>query len=435
MTTSKVMPNIIQKIAAQVDSQRDELIAFLQKLVQIPSLPGQEQQAQLFVADKLRSLGLGVEVVPSQLNDLKEHPAFCDDGVPFRERLNVVGRWSGTSRSASGHTARSLILNGHMDVVPTSSEALWSDSPWSGAIRDGKLFGRGSCDMKAGVTTNVFAVQTLQSIGFRPTADVLVESVIGEESGGVGTLTTIVKGFRADAAIITEPTRLHLCPVQSGALTFRIKVSGRAIHACMKPYGISAIEKFYVVLQAVQELERRRHVEYRNPWYEDPNNIAPVNFGTLRAGQWPSTVPDELMVEGRFGVMPGESTADARAALDAALRKASAADAWLHDHPPQLEWFEGQFESGQTPQDSLIVQSIADCHAQMFGQVPVVQGVTYGSDLRLFTNHADIPAVLYGPGNVLNAHAVDEFVELEEVVAATKVLALIVSEWCGGKYE
>ena len=428
------MSELVEKIASTVDSTRDELVAFLQRLVQLPSLPGHEQKAQRLVAEKLRSLGLGVEVVASDLNDLKDHPAFCDDGVPFQERLNVVGRWAGTGRRTNGAKSRSLILNGHMDVVPTGSETLWSASPWSGVIRGGKLYGRGSCDMKAGVTANIFAIQTLQAIDFRPAADVLIESVIGEESGGVGTLTTIVKGFKADAAVITEPTQLHLCPVQSGALTFRIRVSGRAIHACMKPYGVSAIEKFYVVLQAVQELERRRHVEYRNPLYENPNNIAPVNFGTLRAGDWPSTVPDELVVEGRFGVMPGEATAAARAAMDAVLRKASAADLWLSEHPPELEWFEGQFEWGQTPPDSPIVQSIADCHTQMCGRAPVVQGVTYGSDLRLFTNHGGIPAVLYGPGNVLNAHTVDEFVELEEVVAATKVLALIVSQWCGGEF-
>jgi len=426
------MTNLVEKVVSTVDSARDELVAFLQKLVQIPSLPGHEQKAQRFVADKLRSLGLLVAVVTSERDDLKDHPAFCDDGVPFQERLNVVGRWPGTARPASGSNPRSLILNGHMDVVPTGSETLWSDSPWRGAIRDGKLYGRGSCDMKAGVTANIFAIQTLQIMGFRPAAEVLVESVIGEESGGVGTLTTIVKGFKAGAAIITEPTQLRLCPVQSGALTFRIKVSGRAIHACMKPYGVSAIEKFFLVLQAVQELERQRHVEYRNPLYENPNNIAPVNFGALRAGDWPSTVPGELLVEGRFGVMPGESTAVARAALAAALRKASAADLWLSEHPPELEWFEGQFESGQTPRDSPIVQSIADCHSRVIGRDPAVQGVTYGSDLRLFTNHGGIPAVLYGPGNVLNAHTVDEFVELEEVVAATKVLALIVSRWCGG---
>jgi acetylornithine deacetylase len=421
-------------IASHVGSLRRELIVFLQKLVQLPSLPGYEQKAQHFGADKLRSLGLAVDVVSSEFDELKDHPAFCDDGVPFRERLNVIGRWRGSGHSPKSTESRSLILNGHMDVVPTSSESLWSESPWSGAIRDGQLYGRGSCDMKAGVTANIFAVQTLQAMGFRPASDVLVESVIGEESGGVGTLTTIVKGFKADAAIITEPTQLRLCPVQSGALTFRVKVSGRAMHACMKPYGVSAIEKFYLVLQSVQDLERRRHVEYKNPLYEDPNNVAPVNFGTIRAGEWPSTVPDELVVEGRFGVLPGESTDTARQAMAAALTSAASADPWLKEHPPELEWFEGQFESGQTPPDSPIVRTIAESHANMFGSAPVVQAVTYGSDLRLFTNHGSTPAVLYGPGNIFDAHTVNEHVDLEEVMAATKVLAYIVTQWCGGEF-
>jgi acetylornithine deacetylase len=433
-TRASAVPNPVTNIGLKVDSLRRELIVFLQKLVQLPSLPGYEQRAQDFVAGKLRSLGLSVDVISSEVDDLKDHPAFCDDGVPFRERLNVIGRWHGGGYQPKAHVPRSLILNGHIDVVPTSSESLWSDSPWSGAIRDGQLYGRGSCDMKAGLTANIFAIQTLQAMGFRPAADVLVESVIGEESGGVGTLTTIVKGFKADAAIISEPTRLHLCPVQSGALTFRIKVAGRAMHACMKPYGVSAIEKFYLVLRGVQDLERRRHVEYTNPLYDDPNNIAPVNFGTIRAGEWPSTVPDELVVEGRFGVLPGESTTSARQALAAAIAIAAASDEWLKDHPPQLQWFEGQFESGETPQDSPIVKTIRESHSQTFGNPPAIQGVTYGSDLRLFTNHGNTPAVLYGPGNILDAHTVNEHVDLEEVIAATKVLAYIVTQWCGGEF-
>jgi acetylornithine deacetylase len=427
--------DLLGSITSQVGALRRELIVFLQKLVQLPSLPGYEQKAQYFVADKLRSLGLVVDVVSSELDELKEHPAFCDDGVPFRERLNVVGRWRGSGKTPDLTAPRSLILNGHIDVVPTGSESLWSDSPWSGAIRDGQLYGRGSCDMKAGLTANIFALQVLETMGFHPAADVLVESVIGEESGGVGTLTTIIKGFKADAAIITEPTRLHLCPVQSGALTFRVKVAGRAMHACMKPYGVSAIEKFYLLLQAVQELERKRHIEYKNPLYEDPNNVAPVNFGTIRAGEWPSTVPDELLVEGRFGVLPGESTEAARQSMAAALSAAAASDPWLKDHPPELEWFEGQFESGQTPQDSPIVRAISESHARIFGDAPAVQGVTYGSDLRLFTNHGDTPAVLYGPGNIFDAHTVNEHVDLEEVLASTRVLAYIITQWCGGEFS
>jgi acetylornithine deacetylase len=381
---------------------------------------------------KLEGLGLATEIILSDFDDLQDHPAFCDDGIPFRDRLNVVGRWIGSDRDHLKPSTRSLILNGHMDVVPTGAESLWSESPWSGSVHDGRVYGRGSCDMKSGLTANIFAIQALQALGFQPDGDVLVESVIGEESGGVGTLATIIKGFKADAAVITEPTQLRLCPVQSGALSFRIRVSGRAIHACMKPYGVSAIEKFYVLLRAVQELDRSRHIEYRNPLYEDPQNIAPINFGTIRGGDWPSTVPDQLVVEGRFGVLPGESIDSARRTLASTLQQAAESDPWLEHHPPELIWFEGQFESGQTSQDAPIVNTIAQCHQLTFGKLAVVQGVTYGSDLRLFTNHANIPAVLYGPGNVANAHTVDEYVDLEEVISATKVLALIVATWCGG---
>jgi acetylornithine deacetylase len=202
----------------------------------------------------------------------------------------------------------------------------------------------------------------------------------------------------------------------------------------MKPQGVSAIEKFYLLLQAVQELERQRHIEYKNSLYEDPNNIAPVSVGTIRGGDWPSTVPDEVVVEGRFGVLPGETIVDARRAMAAAVERAVMSDPWMRSHPPTLEWFEGQFESGQTALTDPIVESIQHCHAAVLGHPAVLQGVTYGSDLRLFTNHGHLPAVLYGPGNILQAHTVDEWVDLEEVFAAAKVLAYIITEWCGGDF-
>ena len=428
----------VAEISSQVDALRQELTSFLSTLVRIPSLPGREQPAQFLIADKLRSLDFEVHLVPSHFEDLSNHPAFCDDGVPFENRLNVVGRWRSNGVRASGEgtdsngLSRSLILNGHIDVVPPGNEALWTESPWSGFIKNGKLFGRGSCDMKAGVVAALFALQALVELGYEPRADILMETVIGEESGGIGTLTSLVKGFRADGAIIMEPTRLRICPVQSGALSFRIKVWGKAIHACMKPEGVSAIEKFYVIFKAIEELERERHAAYRNPLYENPDNIAPISIGTIRAGEWLSTVPDELVAEGRFGVLPGESLEAARASLRSAIARAAASDEWLKEHPPALEWFEGQFESGQTELHSPIVRTVAECYREMCGSEATPQGVTYGSDLRLFTNHGNMPAVLFGPGNVSQAHTVDEYVDLDEVVMATKLLALIVTRWCGG---
>lgn len=428
----------VQAILRAVDSLEYRLIKFCQNLVRIPSLPGQEQDAQAFVAAKLQTLGLAVDIVQSNFEELKDHPAFCDDGVPFRNRINVVGRWPGiATKQNNGNDEsqgkRSLILNGHIDVVPVGNENFWDESPWSGSIRNGKLYGRGSCDMKCGLAAGIFALEALQTLGFSPARDVLIESVIGEESGGVGTLTAIVKGYRADAAIIMEPTELNICPVQAGALTFRIKVPGHSIHASMRRSGVSAIEKFYPILRAVNELEQRRHREYRNPLYDDPLGVAPINCGVIKGGDWHSTVPNEVIVEGRCGVLPGESNEEARAALSDALKAVAVTDPWLKDNPPALEWFEGQFESGETNVADPIIRDLTESHHCVLSHDAQLRGVPYGSDLRLFTNHGKMPAVLYGPGSVRNAHTINEFIPLDEVITCAKVLALTIHNSCGNR--
>jgi acetylornithine deacetylase len=415
------------RISAAVDELRPALVAFAQELVRIPSLPGNEAPAHHFVAAKLRGLQLDVAIVESRFDELRAHPAFNDDGLAPDGRINVVARWP---RASADGDARSLILNGHLDVVPTGDRSLWADDPFSGTVRDGRLFGRGACDMKCGVTAAVFALEALMRLGRRPRGEVLLQTVSGEESGGVGTLTTIVKGYRADAAIILEPTRLKLCPIQSGALTFRLRVRGRSIHACMKRLGVSAIEKASYLIARLDAFDAVRHRARPNPYYPDPLNIAPISVGTLSGGDWHSTVPHGAVIEGRYGIFVGESVSDAKQAFAAAVQEAAAADPWLREHPPVLEWFEGQFESGQTAAEAPILRQLAACHGAFVDASPELQGVTYGSDLRLFTNHARIPAVLYGPGDVTNAHAVDECIDLDEVVTATKVLALTVATWC-----
>jgi acetylornithine deacetylase len=285
--------------------------------------------------------------------------------------------------------------------------------------------------MKSGITAAIFACQALKELGFKPAHSLILETVVGEESGGVGTLTTLVKGIRAAAAIIMEPTKLQICPVQSGALSFRIRVAGRAIHASMKILGVSAIEKFYLIFHALEDLDRARHARYRNSLFEFPDNVAPICVGTLRSGEWPSTVPDELIAEGRFGIFPGEPLAEARAEFEACIQACSQADEWLAKHPPVIEWFEGQFESSETSVNEPIAKTLAACHGSVTGKSAGVYGAPYGSDQRLFTNHGYMPTVLYGPGDVALAHTVEEYVPLDEVFTCAKVLAHVVLLWCG----
>ena len=423
------MTDIKHQIDSAVDAAWEEIVSFIQTSVQSPSLANNEGPVQELVQNKLDSLGLITRRIPVIFDAIKDHPAFCDDGFSPNTRVNVIGQWNNDGGG------KSLILNGHVDVVPTGSEELWHESPWSGSIKNGKIYGRGSTDMKGGLSAAIFAVQILQKIGFKPNGDVMVQSVVGEESGGCGTLTNIVKEYSADAAVILEPTSLKISPIQSGALTFRLTIPGRATHAAMRWDGVSAIEKFNLIHQSILEFEKERHQSFDIKYYESKDRVAPINIGTIKGGEWHSTVPETVVAEGRLGVFPGESAQDARDTFETHLKTISETDDWLKENLPIVEWFEGQFESGKTDINHPLIQSLSDCYHQTTGDVPIIEGVTYGSDLRLFTNHAHIPAVLFGPGDVRLAHAANEYVEIDEVITTVKIIANMIVAWCGSPHE
>jgi acetylornithine deacetylase len=408
-----------------VESLRDHAITLVQDLVRIPSITGEETRAQLFFAERLRDLKLKVDCYYPTRAELQNHPSFSDDGLPLGQRPIVIGHLPGKETSA-----RSLILNGHMDVVPVGDEKAWTDGAWSGSIRDGKIYGRGSCDMKGGLVSGLIAITAVLKAEYQLAGSVWIQSVIGEESGGAGTLAAVMRGYRADAVIVLEPTRMAICPVGAGAATFRIKVRGRAAHGAARQEGISAIEKFYVLLSAIQEFEHSRHSNFRHPLYMDGKMVSPISIGKLQAGDWPSTVPETLIAEGRFGILPGEDISSARNEFESAIRNAAQKDDWLQKNLPIVEWFEGQFESAETNLDSAIVNQIKETHNGIHHSNPDIHGVPYGSDLRFFTNNAKMAGVLYGPGDVRVAHSLNEFVPIEEVIAVAKTIALTIVRWC-----
>ena len=423
------MADFQRKLTSALEASQEDLVNFIRTLVQCPSLANDDGPVQEIIQDKLKSLGLDTEKIIVKFDKLKDHPAFCDDGFSPDSRVNILGQW------CNDGDGRSLILNGHVDVVPPGPENLWNKSPWSGYIKNGRIYGRGSCDMKAGLSAGIFAVQILQSIGFKPHGNIIIQSVVGEESGGCGTLTNIIKGYSANAAVLLEPTSLKVCPIQSGALTFRLTVPGRATHAATRWDGVSAIEKFNLIQQSILKFEKERHDSFNAPYFESKDRVAPINIGTIKGGEWHSTVPESVVVEGRFGVFPSETTSNARDAFEDHISKISNNDPWLKEHPPVIEWFEGQFESGQTDLDDPIIQTLIDAIVRSTGDAPIIEGVTYGSDLRLFTNHAHIPAVLFGPGDLRLAHAANEYVEIDEVLKTIKIIANMIVDWCGGTFD
>jgi acetylornithine deacetylase len=232
--------------------------------------------------------------------------------------------------------------------------------------------------------------------------------------------------------VIPEPTSLATIPANSGALTFRLRVHGRATHAARRAEGVSAIEKFWPIWRALDALERRRH-EAVDPRMERWPLAHPLSIGTVRAGDWASSVPDVLEAEGRLGVAIGEPVDDARRQLEDAVAEACASDPWLRLHPVTVEWWGGQFASGALGAGSDLVDRVARSHraATDTGHDPDVYGAPYGSDLRLLTGLGGIPTVQYGPGDAQLAHGPYESVPMDEVMTTARTLAALAIDICG----
>lgn len=325
----------------------------------------------------------------------------------------------------------SLILNGHVDVVPAGDEANWHYPPWQGTITNGRVYGRGALDMKGGLCCALFAAKAILDANVRLEGDLMIESVIGEEDGGVGTLGAIMRGYKADGAVVVEPTELVVAPAQAGALNFRVTVPGLAAHGSMRYEGVSAIEKFILLYQALMTLEQDRNRDIQDPLYAQYDVPNAICVGTVRGGDWASTVAESLTFEGRFGVAVGEDIDAARRSFEATLARAAEADPWLRRHRPKVEWWGGQFEPASIPLDHAIVETVRTAYSELGGRLARVAGVPYGADMRLLVNEANTPTVLFGPGDVRNAHRPDEFVPVNELMTAVQTLALVALRFCG----
>lgn len=413
------------RVAAAVSSVRaEDLVDSLRTLLAIPSVTGSaaESEAQHRLEPLLRAAGLETDLWSIDLEETLAHPDFPGLEAPRTEAWGLVGE-------SVGGDGPVVVLNGHVDVVPPGSRDGWSVDPWAGEVRGGRVFGRGATDMKAGLVCQLAAVTALRDAGVQLAGRVALHTVVGEEDGGLGTFATLRRGHRGDLAIIAEPTALGVVPANAGALTFRLTVSGRAAHASVRTTGVDAVDHYLGVHAALRRLEevrnRRGHplmARWTLPW--------PLSVGTIRAGDWASTVPDRVVAEGRLGVSIGEPVDEARAQFEEAVAELGSGDPWLAEHPVRVEWSGGQFASGSTSVDAPVVGLVRGAHQVLTGHLPDVHGVPYGSDLRLLVG-AGVPTVQYGPGELAQAHAPDESVPVDQMVAVARTLVLAVATACG----
>lgn len=397
------------------------LIEALRTLLRHRSITGQEAGAQHWLGEHMRSMGLDVDLWIIDVAELQQHPDFPGMEIERREgtAIGLVGSWQGSSGKG-----KRLIFNGHIDVVPAGDHANWTHHPWEAERDEHALYGRGACDMKGGLIAALYAMKAIKDSAVPLSGSLMLQSVIGEEDGGLGTFATLLRGHKGDAAIICEPTDLDLVPANAGALTFTVRVPGKAAHACVRLEGVSAIEKYLEIHQTLIELEKRRNNGVTHPLLGKLPLPYPLSIGRVQAGNWSSSVPEELIFEGRIGVAVGESSQAVREQFEHTLHTLAANDPWLKDHPLDIAWTGGQFASGEIPHDHPLVQLCGQCVQIITGHTPEVKGEPYGSDLRLMINLGRIPALLMGPGNVLCAHMPDEQIALPELIQAARTYIL-----------
>jgi acetylornithine deacetylase/succinyl-diaminopimelate desuccinylase family protein len=431
------MSDRTRQITDAVDSLRDELVALTRDLVGCrtdsqskgnPEFPSEADRCQSIIAGRLESFGMAVQRWTE------------DDRYPV-----VAGHLAG----AGG--GRSMAINGHVDVVPVGDSSAWLHDPWAGEVADGKLWGRGATDMKGGVASGIVALKALQHAGVRLNGDLWIHVVTDEEVVGFSTRRLIQKLPRVDAVIDAEPTDLKIMPVEGGLIHFRMEFEGRESHAGNRYMsihaggtgdraGINAIEKAIKVIIALQELERQWGNLRGHP-------MLPPGFNTLLPGMIsggpgggndgqinlisnPGTSPNYCSVEYNVWYLPQEHFDDIKAEIEEYVTTICQTDPWLREHPPRFTWKLRNifFPPVDVSPDHPFIGSLAGS-LQTLGLSPTVEDFTAASELAWYAEQG-IDGSIFGPGRVAQAHGPNEYVELGQLVAACKVMALTAADWC-----
>jgi len=425
-------------ITKAVDDLQDELIDLLVSMIQIPSVnptmpntdpdlyPCGESKVAEYLAPIMSDMGLEVDL-------------FAE----VEGRSNICGVLKG---SGGG---KSLIFNGHMDVVPPGPIADWTIAgPWSGEIIDGKIYGRGAADMKSGNAAAIIGLKAVLAAGYQPKGDVLLQNVVGEENmeTSAGTGAFLKRGYTADAAIVVEsssfPQSLSICTAQANNQVFIVTVKGKTLHCALRgetiraggygsQMGVNSIDKAMVIYNGLKRLEdewgrTKSHELWTRPGYF---SIYPTVFNGGRPEDGPTLMSAETTMCYTASTPPDEPTAQTRKEVEEVIHLLCQTDDWLRENPPEVEW-PLIWPGWETGSDAPISRAVHNAYEKSFNKQPNYYGFWSASDAT-FLNQAGIPTICFGPGSVQHAHAANEQVDIEELVNAAKVYAMSIVEWCG----
>jgi acetylornithine deacetylase len=421
----------------EIERRRDDLVALATDLIGFDTIsrdiedpPREEADLQEYLAGRLRTLGAEAEVWEPTPEDVAGS-RLVPPGLRFDGRPQMVARFPG----AGG--GRSLLLNGHIDVVPAEPCEEWTSDPFQARVRGGNLYGRGAVDMKGGIATMVFVAEVLASLGLRLAGDLLVCTVTDEESTGAGGVAAVNHGVGADAAIVTESTSFDVAIACSGSLLPRITVPGRSGHVSVEqpPWraggAVNAIDKADVIREALEGLREKWHArpEHRHP-YLSPGHIIATG---ISGGEWVVSYPSSCRLSYHVGYLPAQADEDGwgtalQAEIVDLIERAAEADAWLAENPPLIEWAAGGVPAAEISAEEPIVRTMLAAGADI-GRPGQLTGTGW-VDGATFT-HSGTPSICFGPGDGRFAHAVDEHVPIDSLVNGAQALAIAALRFCG----
>ncbi len=415
-----------QSIIDAVNARESDAVSRLTALVSESSLLGEEGGAQQMMFETYEQLGLEVRQFLIDEERVSEHPAWSPSIVSYEGRPNVVG----IHRPLGATQGKSLILNGHIDVVPVGAETLWTHPPFTPFLDGDRLYGRGSADMKAGLVACVTAVQALKDLGFEPAAEVIFQSVVEEECTGNGALACLVEGYTADAALIPEPLN-GIMNAQMGVMWLSLDVLGIPVHAAYAHEGTDAIRYVHYLVDALRELEAEwNEPSNRHPAFAEFAHPVNFNLGKIEGGEWASSVATHCRANLRLGFYPGVTPAAVRAEIEQRLADAHA----RHPAHKSVQYnitYEGfQAEGLVVDTEQPIIQTLAASHRDILGEDPTFSPFTGTTDVKFFHLYGDIPSSCYGPVGA-DIHGIDEWVSIASMQQVAAEYALLIARWCG----
>ena len=384
---------------------------------------GLEKQGQDYMAELFRKMGAEVTLDSMKEEDIEKCFSLYQEGNlghQQTDRYNVYAQFNGEK------PGKTLMFNGHIDVMPADEVEEWTTPPFSPTIRDGKLYGRGTADMKGGLMAATMAVKLLQDAGIPFSGSVKITSVCDEEGGGNGSMQAIMSGQRADGVVVCEGTSDELILAHMGFVFFRVKFAGKACHSGAKQNGVSAIEKAIKVIQALNEKEHEWLLHYKHPLLPAPN----LNVGLIHGGTAGSTVAEECTFEVCVHYLPNQmSQNQVVKEFQEVVERVAKSDAWLEEHLPEIQitQFGGGFEMEE---HSPFVDSFKRAYSEARGKAVKVVGSPAGCDSRLWRNIAECPTIQFGPGNLAQCHAVDEWLDLEAYLQSILIYAELILDFC-----